>query len=104
MNTIIKFLVFSFLFFFMTACQSVKNTLSMKKEKTTDEFLIEKKNPLVLPPNFSNLPKPKEELDETDEKKENLDLSKVLKKSGQSKNIKSSNTLEKSISNILNKK
>tara|TARA_B100001093_G_scaffold392322_1_gene378841 strand:+ start:1060 stop:1308 length:249 start_codon:yes stop_codon:yes gene_type:complete len=79
-------------------------TLSMKKKTSVDEFLIEKKNPLVLPPNFSNLPKPREKLVETDKKKENLDLSKVLKKSGQSKNIKNSNSLEKSISNILNKK
>ena len=76
----------------------------MKKKAGVDEFLIEKKNPLVLPPNYSNLPKPKEELEETDEKKENLDLSKVLENSERSKNIKSSNTLEKSISNILNKK
>ena len=95
---------FIILLFFLCSCQNFKNALSGKKFENSDEFLVIKKNPLVLPPNFSNLPKPKEELDETDEKKENLDLSKVLKKSGQSKNVKSSNTLEKSISNILNKK
>ena len=97
-------IIILFIYSFLSNCSNVAESLSMKKKENVDEFLIEKKNPLVLPPNFSNLPKPKEELDETDEKKENLDLSKVLKKSGQSKNVKSSNTLEKSISNILNKK
>ena len=97
-------IIILFIYSFLSNCSNVAESFSMKKKEGVDEFLIEKKNPLVLPPNFSNLPKPKEELDETDEKKENLDLSKVLKKSGQSKNVKSSNTLEKSISNILNKK
>ena len=97
-------IIILFIYSFLSNCSNVAESLSMKKKEGVDEFLIEKKNPLVLPPNFSNLPKPKEELDEKDEKKENLDLSEVLKKSGQSKNTKSSNTLEKSISNILNKK
>ena len=30
----------------------------MKKGNTGDEFLVEKKNPLVLPPNFNELPEP----------------------------------------------
>ena len=33
----------------------------MKKKATTDEFLIEKKNPLVLPPDYSELPVPRKE-------------------------------------------
>ena len=33
------------LLFILSSCQSVKNTLSMKKKKSVDEFLIEKKNP-----------------------------------------------------------
>ena len=75
-----------------------------EKKEGVDEFLIEKKNPLVLPPNYSKLPKPKEENEILDEKKKNLDLSKVLEDSEGSKKIKSSNQLEKSISNILKKK
>ena len=97
-------IIFLLTFILVSNCAQMQESLSMKKKAGVDEFLIEKKNPLVLPPNYSNLPKPKEELEETDEKKENLDLSKVLENSERSKNIKSSNTLEKSISNILNKK
>ena len=34
----------------MTACQSVKDGLTMQKKNNSDEFLIKKKNPLILPP------------------------------------------------------
>ena len=31
----------------------------VSKEKSTDEFLVEKKSPLVMPPEFNELPVPK---------------------------------------------
>ena len=34
--------------------------LRNEKTKTTDEFLVKKKNPLVLPPKFGELPSPEE--------------------------------------------
>ena len=37
-------------------CQSIKDTLTLQKNENVDEFLIEKKNPLVLPPDYSELP------------------------------------------------
>ena len=40
------------------ACQSVKDGLTGKKKNNSDEFLVEKKNPLVLPPDFGDLPVP----------------------------------------------
>ena len=30
----------------------------MKKLKTTDEFLVKKKDPLVLPPDYNKIPEP----------------------------------------------
>lgn len=91
-------------FTFVSSCSNFQESLSMKKKGNVDEFLIEKKNPLVLPPDYSELPKPRKEIDNLDDEKKNIDLSKVLEKSKKSKKIKSSNNLEKSISNILNKK
>ena len=52
------------IFFFVTSCQSLqtaKKTLTGEKEFTTDEFLVQKKNPLILPPDYENLPTPDEE-------------------------------------------
>ena len=43
---------------FSMSCQSAKDGLTMKKKNNSDEFLIEKKNPLILPPEYGNLPKP----------------------------------------------
>ena len=40
------------------SCQSVKDVLTGKKYESSDEFLIIKKNPLVLPPEFNKLPTP----------------------------------------------
>jgi hypothetical protein len=39
--------------------KSVKRWIYFKKKKKCDEFLVEKKNPLVMPPDFGKLPKPK---------------------------------------------
>ena len=53
-----------------TSCQSVKDGLSGKKNENSDEFLVQKKNPLVMPPKFMELPKP---IDEKIEEQKNLD-------------------------------
>jgi len=44
-----------------SSCQTVKNAVSGAKVENSDEFLVQKKNPLVLPPNFNELPSPADE-------------------------------------------
>ena len=56
-----KFLFALTILFSLTACQSTKDALTLKKKSSTDEFLVEKKSPLVLPPNYGDLPLPNEE-------------------------------------------
>ena len=50
--------------FFLGSCgdtlSSVKRGITGEKAQSTDEFLIEKKDPLILPPDFENLPSPDE--------------------------------------------
>ena len=52
--------------FFTASCGdtlgSVKRGLEGGKAKSTDEFLVEKKDPLILPPDFENLPTPDEQI------------------------------------------
>ena len=52
------------LIYFVTSCadsfDSVKRGLTGSKRKTADEFLVKKKDPLILPPDFENLPSPDE--------------------------------------------
>lgn len=91
------------MFIFLSGCQSIKDNLSMKKKNNTNEFLVKKKNPLVMPPDFEKLPKPlSEQKLEDNIDNEELDLSKILKSKTKKENkIKNSN-LEKSVSDILN--
>ena len=59
----IFFLVISLLL--LCSCQGVKDALSGKKYENSDEFLVIKKNPLILPPNFNDLPTPEDVADVT---------------------------------------
>ncbi len=43
------------LIFLLSSCENVNKGLGLKKD-APDEFLIEKKNPLIMPPNFDLLP------------------------------------------------
>ena len=46
---------------------SVKRGLTGEKRVSTDEFLIKKKDPLILPPNYEDLPTPYERTAATEE-------------------------------------
>ena len=44
---------------FLTSCQTAKEVFGGKKRSEQgDEFLVEKKNPLALPPDYDKLPTP----------------------------------------------
>jgi len=65
---------------FLNACQSIKDGLSGRKSENSDEFLVQKKNALVVPPDFMKLPKPKLENynDEISKLEEETDIKKIL--------------------------
>ena len=96
-NNFIK-LIAAFIIIFLTGCNSLKEGLEgNKKSKNAEEFLIEKKNPLVMPPKINKLPKPKDSAD-----LENTDNNFQKKISGKSKDnlnsqLETSTSLEESI-------
>tara|TARA_Y100000590_G_scaffold443119_1_gene572158 strand:- start:12167 stop:12490 length:324 start_codon:yes stop_codon:yes gene_type:complete len=48
-----------FITFFLYSCESAKDALQGKKRsEQKDEFLVQKKNPLALPPDYETLPTP----------------------------------------------
>ena len=104
-------LISIFLFFlFLNSCGSVAEGLSGSKKKSSEEFLVEKKAPLVLPPKFGELPEPgvKQNKD-SDLKKENkLSIESIIKKnssnSSSTENKDSNNSFEKSIIEKINEK
>jgi len=66
-----------------------------KKADTGEEFLIEKKDPLILPPEFSKLPKPNEQPETVDEE---VDIKSVF--DGEPSSSEEDNNQNSSKSNI----
>ena len=60
-----KKIIYILLFVFLTSCadsfDSVKRGLTGAKKSSGEEFLVQKKDPLILPPDYENLPSPDEE-------------------------------------------
>ena len=57
----------------LPSCQGVKEGLSGQNKKSGDEFLVQKKNPLVRPENFNELPKPSQKKNNEDIKSTEAD-------------------------------
>ena len=86
MKKINLFLIVSFLL--VVSCGNVGQILRNEKIKTTDEFLVEKKKPLILPPDIDKVPEPGSR---TVEKSKDEDVIKNILKS-KKKNDNSKNT------------
>jgi len=91
---IFKVLVLPLFFIFaLNSCGTVKDAFSMQKKDNTDEFLVEKKNPLKLPPNFDELPLPNSEntLETSNSNKEGTLEDLIINTDKNSQNSKKSN-------------
>ena len=104
-----KIIYLSSILFLITACAdtwgSVKRGLTGQKQNSTDEFLVEKKDPLVLPPNFEDLPVPADSAIE-EEENEISSFEKTLSTTTdeESDEASSSSTTEESILNKIRRK
>ena len=97
-NIFLILVVSSFLF----SCGGFK----LKKKATSgEEFLIEKKDPLILPPDFSKLPKPNEQPEVVDEEVNIISLFDGEQSSSEEDNNQNSSksNIKKSISDKIQK-
>jgi len=98
-NKIVFFMMLSFL---ITSCESIREGLTGSKNQSTDEFLVKKKDPLVLPPDFENLPNPSERQVSVEEM---TSFEKTLKKQTISESLPATeNSVEESILNQIKKR
>ena len=101
MEKIIKLLIFLIFTITLNSCGTIKEGFTNSKKKSTDEFLVKKKSPLVMPPEFEELPIPGNE----NQKQKNDDKSEIKSlitgseiKSSESQNSSNQNiTFENSI-------
>jgi len=93
--------------YLITSCgdswDSVKRGLTGAKKKSTDEFMVKKKDPLILPPDFDSLPLPS---DREEAMKEMSSFEKTLKKASETEMTSSSagSSAEDSILKQIRKK
>tara|TARA_Y100001958_G_C21227897_1_gene553355 strand:+ start:106 stop:420 length:315 start_codon:yes stop_codon:yes gene_type:complete len=89
--TKIKFILFLiFTLLILQSCQAVKDGLTSQKKKSTDEFLVEKKSPLVMPPEFDKLPLPTT-AEESNFGKNNNNIEKLISENNSEEKIETQN-------------
>ena len=84
-------------------CGTIKEGFQNQKKNSSDEFLVEKKSPLVLPPEYNELPIPNENKI-TDKNQENDIKNLITGNSGDTTQEKTVSDLEGSILNKIENK
>ena len=104
-------LIASFLILlFLNSCGTIAEGLGGSKKKGSEEFLVEKKSPLVLPPSFGELPEPGKGHEENiiSDKKNTSDIEDILNLSSSTSTSEKSddtkNSIEQSIIKKINEK
>tara|TARA_Y100000589_G_C26582255_1_gene398846 strand:- start:36 stop:326 length:291 start_codon:yes stop_codon:yes gene_type:complete len=87
-----KFTLLIIVFFLVSSCSG-----NIKRSDKSDEFLIDKKNPLVMPPDIDELPKPKQNLEENENNDDFKSVIKTQKIENSSDTIEMSGSLQESI-------
>lgn len=93
-----------FIFLILISCSSFKEAgkvLRNEKINTTDEFLVKKREPLVLPPDFKEIPEPGSIKKENNSEQQKL--KKILKAPNNENSNSSSSNVEKSIIDKIRK-
>ena len=101
MEKISKLLILSIFIITLNSCGSIKEGFVSSKKNSNDEFLVKKKSPLVMPPDFEELPIPGNENQEQ-KNNENSEIKSLItgvdSKSSKSESSSNQNiTSEKSI-------
>ena len=95
---------------FLNSCGTVAEGLGGSKKKGSDEFLVEKKSPLILPPSFGELPEPGKEPGGNiiSDKKVTSDIEDIINQSSTTSTSEKSddtkNSIEQSIIKKINEK
>ena len=72
----------------LSSCGTIKEGFSSQKKDNTDEFLVEKKNPLKLPPDFEELPLPNTETDMNED--QNQEIKNLMKENADNETVNKS--------------
>ena len=103
MNKLKTVIIFFLLLLFLHSCggfSDVGKVLRNEKTRTTDEFLVKKREPLSLPPEYNTLPEPNSKIEEKTKNR----IDKIFKIPEDKKNSKGNiSSVEQSIINEIRK-
>jgi len=96
-----KLLNYFIILILLSSCGTLKDGFISPKKDNSDEFLVEKKMPLKMPPKFNELPTPKTNSIEN-QIEDNIEIKSLItkkdnNKSTQNDNLKSNQSITKSL-------
>ena len=100
MKIINKTLVIFFTILLLNSCSGFK---LKKKSSSGEEFLIEKKDPLILPPDFSELPEPNEQKNQSIKEDDQIKLETIFNDDSSKNNSDDKETKSGLKDSVLNK-
>ena len=98
----LKILIFLNIILIISSCGTIKEGFTNQKKNNSDEFLVEKKSPLIMPPNFNKLPVPKQK--ESATQSESNKIKSLISKKKNTEIINDMNQKDKSFEDSILKK
>ena len=96
-----KLFLFLILITFLNACSTISDGFRSQKKNSIDEFMVEKKSPLVMPPDFDELPQPNQNNQDIEEEKESDIKSLISNNENSSKETQKSSSQNSNFENSI---
>ena len=86
-----RIFLISLITLFLSSCGTIKEGFTNQKKNNSDEFLVEKKSPLIMPPDYDKLPIPKSEQENLAEENNSI-KSLIINNDNQDQSLENSNS------------
>ena len=100
MNNFKKFIILNILLM-LCSCGTIKEGFTNQKKNSSDEFLVEKKSPLVMPPSYGELPIPSN--DKTTKESQTNKIESLISKKKDNEKLENFDSVKSFEEVILNK-
>jgi len=95
-----KFIILNIILM-LYSCGTIKEGFTNQKKNSSDEFLVEKKSPLVMPPSYGELPTPSN--DKTSKESQTNKIESLISKKKDNEKLENSDSVKSIEEVILNK-
>ena len=96
-----KILILLNIFLIVSSCGTLKEGFKNQKKNNSDEFLVQKKSPLVMPPEYDKLPVPNQQEDEVKNSEAEPIKELILNKDDQNQKLNEKSDVSNNLKNKL---